>query len=135
MAIFREEAILVQEDAAARWQARIRIALERSVEFYNSHPLAMELILGPGGSPDIRAADRKNVVKLAEPMLEHIGRYLAGFDPDEMKLRLELALDIVDAMLSHSYHLHGEITPFFLEEAHRAVVSYLELYIGRHLVP
>ena len=119
-------------DADASWQAQLDSGLQQTAGYYNANPLAMRLILGSGVSSEIRAADRRNVTRIAAPLAAAFEHTIAGDDRAAMALRMELAVDIVDAIWSHSYYLHQRITPFFLEESRRAVVGYLELYFGRY---
>lgn len=117
------------------WQERVVSGLSNIAAFYNARPLAMKLILGSTTTSELRAADRANVTKMAQPLITSFHHILHGPHEADMHARVELAIDIVDAVWSHSYYLHKKITPFFLEESVRASTNYLELYLGRHIPP
>ncbi|BFM14502.1 hypothetical protein R50073_06850 [Maricurvus nonylphenolicus] len=112
------------------WQDNFERDLQLTREFYHAHPLALELILGSSVSKDVRAADRANIARLANSAMES----LRGKDnlPNLPIQKLEIAIDIVDAIWSQSYYSHGEITDFYFKESFRAATSYLELYLPRY---
>lgn len=114
------------------WQDNLERDLQLTREFYQTHPLALELILGSSVSKDVRAADRANIARLANNAVEN----LQGSNklPNLPIQNLEIAIDIVDAIWSQSYYSHGEITDFYFRESYRAATSYMELYLPRHIV-
>lgn len=132
LAALREQQDAATVDEAASWQEKLETGLEQVAAYYNANPQAMKLILGSGVSREIRAADRENVARMAAPLFAAFEHGIEPHDRAAMALRMELAVDIVDAIWSHSYFLHERIEPFFIAEGHRAMVGYLELYFGRY---
>ncbi len=116
---------------SSTWQEGLKHSLQLCREFYTTYPLALELILGSSVSKDVRGADRANITRLANNAMESLkGKNSIPALPIQ---QLEISIDIVDAIWSQSYYSHGEITDFYFKESIRAAISYLELYLPRHV--
>jgi len=112
------------------WQQGLEQGFIASCRFYQQYPHAMALVYGYGVSSEIRAADRENTTLLATNAVQQINEL--NLTEDLKVYQFEIVIDIVDAIWSHSYNTHHDITPLYLTESIRAATSYLELYLPRY---
>jgi hypothetical protein len=113
------------------WQEGVNLCVDRCTDYYNRHPMAMELILGSGVSREIQIADRTNNQLLAEQAGLFLSESTGMETPEGLLKRLEISLDIADAIWRHSYFEHRCITPFYISESKIALTSYMEQYLPR----
>lgn len=134
MAVYRRDA---ETDADVNWQDKVRASLSVSRHYYEIHPQVAKLILSSGVSRDVRIADRANVKRLAEEALANFAipsqaaNWIPGSTEEDILRRLQITIDIVDAIWGQSFHYHAEITDFYFEESVRAMTRDLELYLPR----
>lgn len=114
------------------WQQIVEKSCQFWTAFYNSHPHAMELLLGSGVIREVRESDRQIVTLIAERLQNRL-RDMGLIDVNiQLEKQIEIAIEILDATWSRSYYSDGKITDFYLRESVIAVVAYLELYLPRY---
>ncbi len=114
------------------WQQIVEKSCRFWTAFYNSHPHAMELLLGSGVIREVRESDRQIVTLIAERLQNRL-RDMGLIDVNiQLEKQIEIAIEILDATWSRSYYSDGKITDFYLRESVIAVIAYLELYLPRY---
>ena len=129
----REDQFRPLETAATGWQAVMAIAIERGAAFFNASTAARQLILGPKSPPEIKRSDRKADYELARSIQAQIGeRFVLPELPgrDDLFFR---AVEIADLMFCLSVLDHDRVTDAMLDEAKKAAVAYLGLYLSDSL--
>lgn len=121
------------------WQEELRQGLIVCRRYYEINPQAAKLILSSSVSREVRISDRENVSRMAENalagsnLLEASASWPPGTTHEDVLRRLEIMIDIVDAVWGQSFHYHREITDWYFEESVRAAIGYLELYLPKHI--
>lgn len=131
---FRTEAQAYAADANfPRWQDFFAAGIRSSVEYYNSHPAAMKLILGSQPFMEIHHGDSTTNRIITGRTLEAFRRmYELPYLQDPHRKFL-IALAIADAVWRTSFDEHGYITPVYEEESTRAVIAYLRTFLPEDL--
>ncbi len=131
----REDQFQPIETAVAGWQDVMAAAIERGAAFFNASTAARQLILGPKSPPEIKRSDRQADYELARSIQAQIGlRFILPELPgrDDLFFR---AVEIADLMFCLSVLDHDRITDAMLDEARKAAVAYLGLYLPSILPP
>ncbi|TNF01894.1 MAG: TetR/AcrR family transcriptional regulator [Sphingomonadales bacterium] len=117
------------------WMDVVGVAIDRGVNFFNTHKAARQLLLGPKSPPEIKRSDRNNDYEIGRSFQLNIGRYfqLPVF-PDRDRIFYH-AVEIADLMFCLSVSDDGIITPEMCEEAKKVACAYLGLYIPAFLPP
>jgi AcrR family transcriptional regulator len=133
---FRAEAEAFAADANfVRWQDFYAAGIKTSVEYYNSHPAAMKLILGSQPFLEIHRGDSSTNRIVSDRTIEALSRmYELPYIQDPHR-KFMIAIAIGDAVWRTSFDEHGYITPVFEEESTRAVVAYLRTFLPEDLEP
>jgi AcrR family transcriptional regulator len=117
----------------ASWSDCVRAFVERGRDFYRNARPAMVLQLGPHTPPDIKNRDRNNDYAIGLALKALIAERFALPDLPDLDGAFFRAIEIADLMFMLSVRDHGELTEFYVEEAARAAVAYLEIYLPRIL--
>lgn len=118
-----------------RWQDFVAAGHRVSVEFYNSHPAAMKLILGSQPFMEIHQSDSSVNRIVTDLMVGAFRRmYELPYIQDPHRKFL-IVLAIGDAVWRTSLDEHGYITPVYQEEATRAVIAYFRTFLPEDLQP
>jgi AcrR family transcriptional regulator len=118
-----------------RWQDFVAAGHRMSVEFYNSHPAAMKLILGFQPFMEIHQSDSSVNRVVTDQMVGAFRRmYELPYIQDPHRKFL-IVLAIGDAVWRTSLDEHGHITPVYEEEATRAVIAYFRTFLPEDLQP
>lgn len=133
---FRREAQSFTADCEfPRWQDFVTAGHRVTVEYYNSHPAAMKLILGPQSFSDIHRSDSTTNRIITEQTVEAFSRmYELPYIQDPHR-KFMIVLAIGDAVWRTSLDEHGYITPVYEEEATRAVIAYFRTFLPEDLEP
>lgn len=119
--------------SCSSWQMALEHSMSLARDFYNAHPLALDLILGPLATRDIRKFDKHNNSTIALDVLARLEQSSHAFHSLANAREFEIVIAIVDAIWSESHFRHGSITADYFVESIRAVTAYLELYTVRSL--
>jgi AcrR family transcriptional regulator len=133
---FRREARRFTVDCDfPRWQDFVAAGHRETVEYYNSHPAAMKLILGSQPFMEIRRSDSTTNRIVTDQTVEAFRRmYELPYIQDPHQKFL-IVLAIGDAVWRTSLDEHGYITPAYEEEATRAVIAYFRTFLPENLEP
>jgi AcrR family transcriptional regulator len=115
------------------WPDVVRILIERGVQHYASHPASRQLQIGPKTPPYLKLRDRQSDERLGGIYQEQLQAF---FELPEIPNRSRVffhAVEIADLMFGLSVLESGEITPQMSQEATRAAVAYLRLYLPEKL--
>jgi AcrR family transcriptional regulator len=114
------------------WTDICRHHLERGRAFYHAHPVALRLLLGSDCAWQVRQADMAWNHGLGELQYRSYHRhFMIPSDPALIE-RFSLAISMTDAIWSYSFSRHQRIIDPLAEEAARAKIAYLSLYLPRH---
>jgi AcrR family transcriptional regulator len=118
-----------------RWQDFVAAGHRVTVEYYNSHPAAMKLILGSQPFMEIHRSDSTTNRIVTEQTVEAFRRmYELPYIQDPHRKFL-IVLAIGDAVWRTSLDEHGYITPIYEEEATRAVIAYFRTFLPEDMEP
>ncbi len=117
-------------DALAEWADIARFHAGQSIAFYNAHPVAMRLLFGPESGGAIRAADQESALRVARIYCRKLVQHFAMEAGPALEEAFAIAVTVSDAIWSLSFARHGRIEPALAEEAMRARLAYLRLYVG-----
>lgn len=131
----REDQMRPHAPNPASWSAVISAAIERGVQFFNNDPAARQLLLGPKSPPEIKFADRQNDYELARTFEAQVRRHFILPDLPDLTILFFRAVEIADLMFCLSVIEFGTITPAMSEEAKKASIAYLALYLPPFLPP
>ena len=133
---FRQEAQRFTADCNyPRWQDFVAAGHRVTVEYYNSHPAAMKLILGAQPFMEIHRSDATtNQIITGETVDSFRRMYELPYIQDPHRKFL-IMLAIGDAVWRTSLDEHGYITPAYAEEATRAVIAYFRTFLPEDLQP
>lgn len=120
----------MNHSALQNWTDICRFHADRSLKFYRDHPVAMRLLLGPESSWPIRRADLAVNSRLGEIHNKTHARHFLIPENSRLSEAFCNAIAISDAIWAVSYARHGQITQELAEEAMRARLAYLRLYIA-----
>jgi AcrR family transcriptional regulator len=115
------------------WQEIFEILLQRAVAYMRKDIVICELAIGAHATPSLKAMDREADLLIADTFASQIERV---FELPALAKRSRVffhAVEIGDLMFSLSMLEHGEITKEYAQEATRAAVAYLELYLPKRL--
>ena len=111
------------------WEDLAALLIERGADIYTRNPAAQKLLIGGRTPPEIKLQDRINDRAIGELMnarFEEFFELPQSFDGAEVFFHF---IEITDLMFSLSVIEHGKITPNMLEEARRAGIGYLRMYL------
>ena len=117
-------------DALAHWADISRFHASQAIAFYNAHPVAMRLLFGSESGGAIRAADQESTLRVARIYCRKLARHFAVEPGPALERAFAIAVTLTDAVWALSFARHGRIEPEMAEEAMRARLAYLRLYVG-----
>jgi len=120
----------MKHESLGHWTDICRIHAQRSQKFYRENPVAMRLLLGPETGWPIRRADIAVTSQLGEIHYWTHRRHFKIAEDARLPSVFGNSISITDSILALSYAQYGQITPELAEEAMRARLSYLRLYIA-----
>lgn len=115
------------------WQDILWLQVERSREYLNNTPAALNLILGPGQTWATRQADVQGDDEIAQSMASAIEDYFQLPQSPAPKTILFNAIRILEGLWGLSFQRHGTVTDEMAEETFKAITAYLRLYWPEYL--
>lgn len=110
------------------WQDLARLLVETGYQYYTTDPIGEQLFLGVHAATNVRKGAAGRLTEFAE-------WFLTLFEPldsppaiDDLKEKLAICVNLMDAAFVRSLALHNAIKPEYREEALRAVTGYLGTY-------
>lgn len=121
----KEEAAYIR--SANTWRVATQRLIKLTATYYQEHPVAAKLVLGPLTDSTLRAWEDTvmNLGRLMTAMLKSRGVKLEATNADIGALAVEYAA----ATLRFSYYVHGSITTAYVEAASEAIMSFVSRYI------
>jgi len=113
----------------ASWSDVVNAFVAQGRTFYAHNPAALEIQLAPFAPADIKNRDRENDVTVGLSLRAAIERHFGVPDLPDLDGALFRAIEIADLMFMLSVREHGCLTDFYTQEAARAAVAYLALYL------
>jgi AcrR family transcriptional regulator len=122
-----------QIEAVAEWKDIVQTIISRAATYFRANRSAQQLMFGPTTPPDIkrssRSADMRHGAVLSDQI--KIQFQLSDF-PNQDKVFFR-AVEIIDLMFGLSMLEFDELRDDMIEEAYRAAVAYLLLYLPPQL--
>jgi AcrR family transcriptional regulator len=112
------------------WADIARFHARQSIAFYNAHPVAMRLLFGPESGGAIRAADQESTLRVGRIYCRKLAQHFAVEPGPALEEAFAIAVTLSDAVWALSFARHGCIEAGMAEEAMRARLAYLRLYVG-----
>jgi AcrR family transcriptional regulator len=116
----------------AHWADIARFHARQAIAFYNAHPVAMRLLFGPESGGAIRAADQESAIRVARIYCRKLAQHFVVEATPTLEQAFAIAVTLSDAIWSLSFARHGRIDAALAEEAMRARLAYLRLYVGEY---
>lgn len=113
----------------SKWSDLADLFVERGAEVYTSTPAARQLLIGGRTPPEIKMQDRINDRAVAEIMRARFQEFFVLPESCDAPEIFFYFIEITDLMFSLSVIEYGKITPGMLEEAKRAGIGYLSMYL------
>jgi len=117
----------------AEWGDVVRAHIRRGRDYYSRSPAALQLQLGPHTPADIKNRDRINDVAISRALRTLIEDHFELPELPDLFGAFFRTVEIADLMFMLSVREHGDLTDFYVEEAARASIAYLELYLPKRL--
>ena len=114
---------------AQSWQDIVARYIRHGAAFFGKSPAATQLMLGPFSPPSIKLKDRDNDYAIALLLLSRVSTKFRLANLDDLPHAFFHAIEIADVFFSLSIIRHDRIMPYYVVEATRAAVAYLEVYL------
>ena len=111
------------------WQQLVDAAIYSCADFYRSNRAYQQLILSGKAPAQVKSADRKGDVRLAQTLKAFMGNFFELPRVAKLDEVFFNAIEIVDLLLSLDVMKNSQITDAGIEEAKRACKSYLRTYL------
>ncbi|WP_321395927.1 TetR/AcrR family transcriptional regulator [Emcibacter sp.] len=115
------------------WEDLVRSYTKAACDFYSQDIAARQLMLGIKTDPEIKRAGCAKEAGFGDALMSLLEKYFilpALENPGQIFFR---AIQIADAMFMISVEENDRLTEEYVEEACRAKVAYLELYLPKYL--
>ncbi|WP_424814426.1 TetR/AcrR family transcriptional regulator [Roseococcus sp. YIM B11640] len=122
----------IRHNRLTQWSDLCAIHAEMSLRFYHQHPVAMRLFLGPESGWEIRAADLATNERIGHIFYRKLIQHFVIAESEALERALAISVTIGDSIWALSFARHGQIEPEMAQEALRAKLAYLRLYIGEY---
>ena len=118
-----------------RWQELLAARQRAAVDYYNTHPAAMKLILGSQPFLEIHRSDASTNRIISEQAYAAFGRMYELPYIEDPHRKFLIAVAIGDAVWRTSFDEHGHIAPEYAEEATRATIAFYRTFLPEVLLP
>lgn len=111
------------------WSDVFILGSERSLAFYNRHPVLLKLFFGGAVSPEIRRRDDEYLRSMSEGGYDWLNRYFCMPYLPDAEMKFAVIWSIYDGITMTSYQRHGCVTREFHDELLRAVLAYCRTFL------
>lgn len=118
-----------------QWSDVMAMAIDRAVTIYQQHPAYMQIILSGKAPAEVKLSDRENDSVIGEILCRGMAEHFEMPDIPNRNQVFFHAVEIADLMFMLSVSKHGHITADMAEEAKRASIAYLRVYLPGYLPP
>lgn len=118
----------IRASAFASWLDLLAYDSRASVKYFHQHPAALKLLIDRKGGSRVRELDIEHNRVIAKSYVHRIQAAFALPDIPDAADKFHILLEIQDAIWAVSYVNHGQITPYFENEAIRACRAFIRLY-------
>lgn len=120
----------IDHDRLTHWSDLCAYHADLSLRFYNEHPVAMRLFLGPESGWEIRAADLATNRRIGSIYYRKLIQHFVVAESPVLEDAFAVSVTIADAIWALSFARSGSVEPDMATEAMRARLAYLRLYVG-----
>lgn len=118
-------------ESVQRWEDVVDLMCERSVEFYQAHVEAQQLLIGNKTPLHLKHIDRDNDQKIAQVFWSHLQSHFKINDSDFDFDIFFYTVEIIDLLLSLSMMRYDRITEEMKREAKHAGIGYLRTHLPK----
>lgn len=123
----------IDHDRLAHWGDLCAFHADLALRFYHEHPVAMRLLLGPECGWEIRAADHATNRRIGGLYYRKLIQHFVVAESQVLEDAFAVSVTIADAVWALSFARSGAVEPAMAQEALRARLAYLHLYVGPHV--
>jgi AcrR family transcriptional regulator len=123
----------IDHDRLTQWADLCAFHADLALRFYHEHPVAMRLLLGPECGWEIRSADHATNQRIGGIYYRKLIQHFAVAESRMLEEAFAVSVTIGDAVWALSFARDGVVGPAMAEEALRARLAYLRLYLGRYV--
>ena len=120
------------EQEVQSWQHLIELLVDRLVNHYKTEPDLAKLIYNRKIPMEVRLSERTHDRKYAQISLDLFQQYFVLPPGRDWVKTFFIGTEIVDTILTLSFLEHQSLVPAMTEEAKRAAIAYLKLYVGEY---
>lgn len=117
------------------WQDYLRARLRNGAAYLNANPDALRLFMGAGVSAEVRMMDLAGNLGIAARRANQMRELFDCSSLDDLEGWMGYATAMADGIWSHSWSQHRRITEDAIDEASRALVAYLRIFLPERLPP
>lgn len=111
------------------WQGYVGTRIRLTAEYMNSHRGALRLLFGRHFTEDLHQDNTRSFLAFSQERVKVMNTYFLMPDIEGLAEKLAMGSVISDAILSISFASHRQITEEYIQEAVRATIAYLRLYL------
>lgn len=116
-------------DAVPEWKDIVQTIIGRAATYFRANRSAQQLMFGPTTPPDIKRSSRSADLRHGAVLTDQIRLQFQLSDfPDTDKIFFR-SVEIIDLMFGLSLLEYDELRDEMIEEAYRAAVAYLSIYL------
>jgi AcrR family transcriptional regulator len=128
---FIEKASTAIADNALEWPATMLSALDSLCEMHRTEPGFRWLRLGDGVDRNLIDATESNRRIVSRLLADLFTQRYGDWNRPNLLKHIETVVEITEAVVAKAFESDPEGDPFFINEARRVVVSYLDEYVAR----
>ncbi len=120
-------------ESVAEWKDIVQTIIGRAATYFRANRSAQQLMFGPTTPPDIKRSSRSADLRHGAVMADQIKLQFQLSDfPDQDRIFFR-AVEIIDLMFGLSLLEFDELRDEMIDEAYRAAVAYLSIYLPPQL--
>ena len=120
------------EQEVRNWQRLLELLVDRLVDHYRADPDLAKLVYSNKIAMEVRLSERSYDYNYAQITLDLFQQYFILPPGRDWAKTFFVATEIVDTILTLSFLEHNCLVPEMTEEAKRAAIAYLKLYVGEY---
>lgn len=117
------------------WQDLFAYDLRRGMDFYNAHVPMMKILFGGHGGVEARNIDIMVTRRIANSSYRRLNTVFHAHNLRDVERVSQIRLAILDSIWTLSVRQHGRITEEWSQEAFRACMAYVRIYLPETLEP
>jgi AcrR family transcriptional regulator len=117
-------------DPSVEWQDGLVGTIEAYAQLMRTEPGFRTLRFGEEVDRHLLDAEATNKQLIGRAAFTFFAERFEAWDRDDYALRIEALLEMIDALIGRAFYSDPDGEPFFIDEAKRFSVEYLETYLA-----